>query len=138
MAATKAQVNWTAVSFGTTAITRVTDVKFNEGGNLIDFSGDADLFTTILAVGVNKPSATVTTADEATIMGIGVGTTGSLIATHKDATGGASGGVAFVLANGVVENADGGGAHAAFSSGTLSVKAFSSDGSTNPLSFTRV
>ena len=35
MAATKAQINWTAVSRGSTNITRVTAASFGQGGSLI-------------------------------------------------------------------------------------------------------
>jgi hypothetical protein len=34
MAATKLQANWTAVSLGTTSITRVSQVSFSQGGSL--------------------------------------------------------------------------------------------------------
>ena len=44
MAATKAQINWTVVSSTATNITRVTNASVGQGGNLIKFKGDTDLY----------------------------------------------------------------------------------------------
>ena len=41
MAATKLQSNRTAVSLGTTSITRVSQVSFSQGGALASYSADA-------------------------------------------------------------------------------------------------
>jgi len=41
MAATKLQANWTAVSLGTTSITRVSQASFSQGGSLASYSADA-------------------------------------------------------------------------------------------------
>lgn len=137
MAATKLQANWTAVSFGSAPITRVSQVSFTQGGTLSPYSGDGDHFPTVIVNLMNKPRATVTSADAAAIMAIAPGETGSFSATHKDAKGSTGGDILYVLANAVAENAETSGAHGQFGSATLSLMAFSSDGVTNPLSFTR-
>jgi hypothetical protein len=137
MSATKAQINWTAVSHGSTSITRVSAASFSQGGSLIKFKGDVDNFPTIIANVDNEPHASVTTADVAVLMGINPGTTATLSATLNDAKLATGGAVVFAMANAVFENADSQGQHAQFASVTGSWQAFSSDGSTNPLSFTR-
>jgi hypothetical protein len=137
MAATKLQANWTAVSHGTTSITRVTQVSFSQGGSLATFAADGDHYPTVVVNLMNKPRATVTSADTATLMGIAPGTTATLSATHKDAKGAVDGDILYVMANAVAENVETSGAHGQFGTATLSLLAYSSDGTTNPLSFTR-
>jgi hypothetical protein len=135
--ATKAQINWTAVSFNSTPITRVTNASVGQGGQLIKFKGDIDLYPTIIANVDNEPHASITTADVGTMMGFVPGTSGTLTATLNDAKGTAGGAVVFALANAVFENADTQAQHAQFGSVTGTWQCYSSDGSTNPLSFTR-
>jgi hypothetical protein len=138
MSATKAQINWTAVSHGSTNLTRVTNAMFGQGGSLIKFKGDTDQYPTIIANVHNEPHASITTADVGTLMGITPGTTATLNATLSDAKGATGGSVVFALANAVFENADTQAQHAQFATVTGTWQAFSSDGATNPLSFTRV
>lgn len=137
MAATKLQANWTAVAHGTTSRTRVSSVSINQGGSLSKFSADGDLYPTVIAALMSNPSASVTSADVASLMAISPGTTATLTATHSDAKGAASGAIAYTLANAVSETAQTSGQHAQFGTATISFQAFSSDGTTNPLSFTR-
>ena len=137
MAATKLQANWTAVSHGTTSITRVTQVSFSQGGSLASFSADGDHYPTVIVNLLNKPQATVKSSDAAALMGLGPGTTGTFSATHKDARNAAGGDILYVMANAVVENVEASGSHGQFGSAQLSLLAYSSDGVTNPLSFTR-
>ena len=137
MAATKAQMNWASVSFGSTAITRVTSGSFTQGGKLLKFAGDTDVFTTIIANVNNQPSASFTTADVGTIMGIAPGSTNTLSATLNDAKGATGGAVVFTMINAVFENADTQAAHGQIGSVTGTWQAFSSDGTTSPLSFAR-
>ena len=137
MSATKAQINWASVTFGSTAITRVTTGGFGQGGKLLKFKGDTDLYTTIIANVTNEPNATFTTADVGTMMGILPGTTNTLTATLNDAKGATGGAVVFTMINAVFENADTKAAHAEFGTVTGTWQAFSSDGSTPPLSFVR-
>ncbi|QEH38645.1 hypothetical protein OJF2_72510 [Aquisphaera giovannonii] len=137
MAATKLQANWAAVSHGSTSITRVTNVSFSQGGSLSSFSADGDHYPTVIVSLQNKPSATVTSSDTAALMGLAPGTVASFSATHKDAKGATGGDVVYVMANAVVENVDTSGSHGQFGTATLSLLGYSSDGVTNPLSFTR-
>jgi hypothetical protein len=134
---TKAQINWTAVSHGSTNITRVTTASFGQGGSLIKFKGDTDQYPTIIANVDNEPHASLTTTDVGTLFGITPGTTASLTATLNDARLVTGGAVVFVMANAVFENADAQGQHAQFATVTGSWQAYSSDGSTNPLTFSR-
>jgi hypothetical protein len=137
MAATKAQINWTNVQHGSNAITRVTTASFGQGGSLIKFKGDTDLFPTIIANVDNEPHASVTTADVAVLMGITPGTSATLQATLNDAKSQSGGAVVFAMTNAVFENADTQAQHAQFASVTGTWQAYSSDGVTNPLSFSR-
>jgi hypothetical protein len=86
---------------------------------------------------MSKPRASVTSADTATLMGMAPGNTSSFSATHKDAQGITGGDILYVMANAVVENVETSGAHGQFGSATMGMVAYSSDGTTNPLSFTR-
>jgi hypothetical protein len=142
MAITKAQINWTAVAFtptggSATSITRVTTGSFGQGGRLIKFKGDTDLYPTVIAAPTIEPHASFTTADVGTMMGFAPGTTGALAATLNDAKAAVGGAVVFALANAVFENASATGHHGEFATVTGTWHAFSSDGVTNPLSFTR-
>ncbi len=137
MAATRLQANWTAVSLGTTSITRVSQVTFSQGGSLASYSADGDHYPTVVVNLMNKPRASVTSADTATLMGIAPGTNASFSATHKDAAGATGGDILYVMANAVCENVQTSGSHNEFGTATLQLVAFSSDGKTNPLSFTR-
>ena len=65
------------------------------------------------------------------------GTSASFSATHKDAKGATGGDILYVMANAVAENVETSGSHAEFGYTTQQLLAFSSDGTTNPLSFTR-
>jgi hypothetical protein len=143
MSISKAQINWTGVSFtptggSATGITRVTAGMFGQGGHLIKFKGDTDLYPTIIAAPTIEPHASFTTADVGTMMGFAPGTGGSLAATLNDAKAVTGGAVVFALANAVFENASATGHHAQFATVTGTWQAYSSDGVTNPLAFTRV
>jgi hypothetical protein len=137
MSATKAQINWSSVSFASTAITRVTNASVGQGGNLIKFKGDTDNFPTIIAMVDQEPHISITTADVGTMMGFVPGAVGSVLMTLNDAKSATGGAVNFTAANAVFENADTQAQHAQFGSVTGTWQCYSSDGSTNPLSFTR-
>lgn len=137
MSISKAQINWTSVNFNSVAVTRVTNGSFGQGGSLIKFKGDTDIFPTIIAAVDIEPHASITTADVATMMGFTPGTSSTLTASLNDAKGVSLGGVAFTMANAVFENADTQAQHAQFGTVTGTWQAFSSDGTTNPLSLAR-
>ena len=71
-------------------------------------------------------------------MGVAPGTSASFSATHKNAMGATGGDILYVMADAVAKNVETSGSHAEFGSATMQLLAFSSDGTTNPLSFTRV
>ncbi len=137
MAATGLQLNWTSVSHNSVNLTRVTQVSFDQGGELISFQGDNNRYPVVIANAISRPKASVTTGDVATLMNIAVGTTGSFIATQKDAVGSSGGDIVFTLINAVHESSQDSGQWGQFASGTASFQAYSSDGSTSPLSFSR-
>lgn len=140
MVATKRQMNWTAVGFTPTAgslstCTGVTQVAIGTGGSLIKFSADADRFPTLVVNDFNDPSMSITTADLNWLLSIPPGTRGSATATHKDAKGATGGNMVYTLSNAVMEAPQVGGQHRQIGSGTGTFYAESTDGTTNPLSF---
>lgn len=137
MAATKVQANWANCSFANTTITRVSSCSFNQGGSLVEYAGDTDGFPTVLANLMSRPTANIASADAGTLMGIAPGTAGTFTATHKDILKAVNGSIVYVLANAVSENAQSSGSFGAAGTATLNFKAFSTDGTTNPLSFSR-
>lgn len=137
MGATKLQANWTAVAFASQSITRVTSCTFAQGGQLAEFAADDDRFPTVLANLMSRPTASITSGDVGTLMAVAPGTVGTLTATHADALRASGGAVVYVLSNAVSENAQDSGPFGQFGTATLNFRAFSDDGSTNPLAFTR-
>jgi hypothetical protein len=137
MSATKGQINWSGCVFASTNIVRVSNVSVSQGGALLAFKGDTDVYDSIVAVVEVHPTISITTADPGVMMGFSPGQRGSLTVTHKDANGASGGDIIFVLSTAVFETADDTGAHAQFGTATGSWKSVSADGLTNPLSFTR-
>ena len=137
----KTQMNWASVSFTPTSlsavsITRITAGMFGMGGTLAKFKGDVNIFPVFIVAPTVEPHASFTTADVATMMGFTPGAVGTIAATLNDATGVSAGNIAFALVNAVFENADGSDSHAQFATSTGTWQAYSSDGTTSPLSFT--
>jgi len=137
MAASKVQANWSTVAHNAVPITKVTDVTFGQVGSNQEFAGDGDRFATLVVNLMTKVTASVKSADIAVLMGIAPGTVGSFVATHKDAAKQTGGDIIYTLINAVAEGCQASGPFGQFGSASLNFKAFSSDGSTNPLSFTR-
>jgi hypothetical protein len=140
MAASKLNANWSAVSHGLNTITRVTTAAFSRGGALMSFSADGDRYPTAIVNLMSKPTASVTTADVGLAFDgtkFPVGADAALSATLNDAKGASGGSVIFTLANAVLENVQGNGQHGQFASATLNFQAYSSDGTTSPLSIAR-
>lgn len=138
MAASKLQANWTAVAFASSTLTRVTACSFSQGGQLVEFAADNDRYPTVLANLMSRPTASVTSADVGALMAIAPGTVGAFTATHADAFKAAGGAVVYILSNAVSENAQDSGPFGQFGTATLNFRAFSVDGVTNPLAFTRL
>ena len=137
MAASALQLNWTNVQFATTSLSRVTSVTFSQGGELIEFAGDNNRYPVIIANNINRPRCSITSGDVATLMGLAPGTSGSIVATQNDALEAVGGAVNWTLANAVHENTDDTGQWGQYATATATFRAYASDGSTNPLTFTR-
>lgn len=137
MPATGVQANWTGVQFASSTIKRVTQVRFDRGGQLTEFAGDVDLFPSLLVSLSQRPSASVTSADVAALMTFVGGASGNFQATHKDAAGAAGGDIIYTMTGAVVENVSSDGAHGQLGTATLTLRASAPDGVTNPLTFTR-
>jgi hypothetical protein len=137
MAATKLQMGWTAVQHGSTTITNVDNVQFSVDATLTPYSGDNSRWPTVVVNSMNGLSITLTVSDEAALLGIGTGAVGTFTATHKDAKLATGGDIIFTCVNTVTGQVTAGGAHAAYGSAQMTMMAYSADGVTNPLSFTR-
>jgi hypothetical protein len=137
MSATALQLNWSSVEFASTPITRVTSIMFDQGGELIEFAGDNDRYPVVIANPMNRPRCSITSADVATLMGIAPGTSGTISSTQVDALEATGGAIVWTLANSVHESTQDTGTFSQFASATATFRAYSSDGVTNPLSFTR-
>lgn len=141
MAATNLQMNWSSVALlvgnTTTTFTRVDTVNFDEGGQLIGYSGDANVYNVALVNSMNDPKATINTSNPGQLLTLTVGTAGTLTATLNDAKLATSGAINYTLANAVVSNVTNAAQHAQYGTGTVIMEAYSADGTTNPLGFTR-
>lgn len=136
MAATGIQANWSNVSVAGTTVTKVTAMSINPGGSLTEFSGDGDIYPTLLTLLRAKPTFSITTGDIGTAMGL-LGVSGTVTATHKDAKGASGGNVVYTISNAVISNVTSTGNHGAYGSAQVSGEAYSTDGITSPISFTR-
>lgn len=141
MASTKRSMNTTAVSMASQAITGVTNFAYDAGGSLIKFSGDGDRYPTTVVNDFSDPSFSLTTADMAAARACTPGLRGVFTATINDAKNGISAGgggytVSTSSTGGVVMTNSATQAHRQFGSATISIAVESSDGITNPVSFT--
>jgi hypothetical protein len=137
MPGTATQINWNNVQFGTNVIKRVTNAMFGQGGSLIKFKGDIDVYPSVVAAVDIEPHASITTGDPATMMTFTPGQDLTLTATMKDAKGVSGGDIIFTLIHAVFENADTTGQHAQFGTVTGTFQAYAPDGITPPLSLAR-
>jgi hypothetical protein len=137
MAGTGVQINWDLVQYATTTIKRVTNAMFGQGGSLIKFKGDIDVYPSVIAAVDIEPHASITTGDPGTMMNFTPGQDATLTATMKDAKNVTGGDVVFTLTHAVFENADTTGQHAQFGTVTGTFQAYAPDGITPPLSFAR-
>ncbi|MHB8359800.1 MAG: hypothetical protein ACYDCP_09945, partial [Thermoplasmataceae archaeon] len=117
------------------SITRVNSGGFGQGGKLVKYKGDTNIYPVVIACTDNEPHATFTTADVGTMMGLVPGTSTTLTATLIDPTAlGVN--IVFTMINAVFENADSQAQHGQFATVTGKWDAYSSDGTTPPISFT--
>ncbi len=134
--ATKLQANWTAVGWNSVVFTKVDGLSFDYGGSLEEYSGDLDRFPTVLTNLMSRPTAKLDCSDVGAMMLLTVGVASTLAATHKDAKIVSGGDVVYAMANAVLANVSAQGDHAKYGSASASFQAFSSDGTTNPLTLT--
>jgi hypothetical protein len=140
---TKRHVNWGPVTFtpagGTlSTLSGVQDVRIQTQGNLIKHSGDGDRFPTVVTNDYNDPMITVDYRDLTHLHGLTPGQRGVLVCTHRDPTNGvAAGGGAYAatLSPAVVQDTPSGGRHRDWGQGQAIFSCESTDGVTNPLSF---
>ncbi len=112
-------------------------MSIDSGGQLLKYAGDADKFPTTIINPGNEPVATVNSSNPAQFMSLASGTIGIFTATHLDAKLASGGAIVYTMINAVVGAPNTKGAHAQWGTGSVTFEAFSSDGTTNPLSFTR-
>jgi hypothetical protein len=146
MPSSKRSMNWTGVGFTPTGgsllvITGVTAVMVDNGGNLVDFSGDGDRFITTVVNDMTDPTISVTAADINGLNQLTPGLRGVFTATFNDAknrlaVGG--GALTYTAANAVVGGNSGGGQHRQFGSSTVTIKTESADGQTSSISVTAI
>ena len=142
MAASKRQMNWTAVTFTPTSgsastATGVTAVAIDLGGSLVKFSGDGDRGPSTIVNDFNEPTVKITTADLAWATALAPGTTGVLTCTHNDAKLATGGAIVYTLSPAIVESPSNSGQHRQIGSADINFCGIFADGQTNPLSFTR-
>jgi hypothetical protein len=134
----KVQLNWSNVTYNSIQVTRITSGSFNLGGNVIFFSGDANIYNVVAGIGVNAPTASFTTADIGSIWAnFPVGTNATLIAQLNDANNITSGGVEFTVTQAIYLDTQSSAQHAQFGSGTMNFGTLSPDGLTNPVTISR-
>ena len=105
MAATNLQFNWGPVTFNSITLTKITQGHFNQGGQLLAFSGDTDIFPTTIINSMNNPSAGFTSGNVAQFQGIAPGTTSTLLATLNDAKSALGGAIDYNQINATFQNA---------------------------------
>lgn len=136
MAATGLNLNWADVKFGTIPIPRVTGVQISDNAQNLPFSGDTDLYPSVIAHMGSNVTMTVATGDSAAVMGLPSGAVQVATATHKDALGATGGDIIYAMSS-MVGQRSAGGQHAQFGAASVEFNGVSPDGVTNPLSFTR-
>ncbi len=138
MAATTVNMNWLGgLNFNSVNLKRITGGSVGYGGKLISFSGDGDIFPTVVVNNMNDPHASFTTGDIGTLFGFVPGTTSTLLATLGDAKLATGGAINFSMINAVFETSEVSDSHAQYGVGNASWLAYSNDGLTNPLTFSR-
>ena len=84
----------------------------------------------------NEPSATFTSGDVASLQQFAPGTVGTLTGTLKDANLQSGGDIVYTAVNAVFRTVTMTAPHAQFASATANWDMYSSDGVTNPISYT--
>ena len=127
---------WTPSGGSRTALTKITQSAIDKGASDVSFSGDGDKFPTFRCNVMNDPSVTLQGGRVTRYMNLISGAFGTLDFTWGDAKNGSgAGSVLWTLVNAMIGNAGASQPHANFASGSLEIKSYSSDGVTNPLSY---
>ncbi len=85
MAETRVYLNWTAVAFAGTPITRVSGINMDQGASIITFAGDNARYPQVAAVNMNNPTISLTSSDVNTLWSFPGGQQGIFTATQHDA-----------------------------------------------------
>jgi len=137
-------MNWTSTGFTPTggslqAVSRVSGIDIDPGGQLLEYSGDGNRFPVAIFNHMNKPSFTINSENIGVLSSLAPGAVGvvsSILNDPKNGAGAGSGAILFALANAVLENPKMGGKHMAYATGSATFKGYSSDGVTSPLTAT--
>lgn len=131
MSATGVQMNWTSVSYASTSITRVTSITFDAGGEIEEFEGDNNIYPVVIARKIFRPSCNIVSGDAASLFGLGG--PGTILATQPDAFGATGGAINWSMLNAVHVNTTDSGSWGTMATATATFRAYSSDGTTPPL-----
>jgi hypothetical protein len=136
MPATGLHTNWSSVTLGGTAIKNVQSVGIDHRGSIIASSGDDDRYPTNKYHDFEDPAVTVRHRDLIFQNGKACGSTGALVATHRDADN--VSGYTATMSSAILVTKSTSGEHRAYGEGTLSFEGVSADGATNPLAYAAV
>lgn len=131
---TNVLINWTGVSFAGVPISRVTSMTFEQGGEVVDFLGDLDIYPSVSISPAVRPRASVTSAAAGILGSFSPGAVGTLVGTLVDAKLAIGGSLLFTLSPAIFETSSVSGQHAQFAGATATWKSYSVDVVTNPYS----
>jgi hypothetical protein len=129
-------VSWTPNGGTLVSITGNIGAKPTINNQLIEFTGDAATFATLLANVKGTRGLQLSGYDVSKLMKLSTGP-GTLVVTVNDAVNGTgTGAITYTLSNAVKQDASGTHQNQSADSATLSFVAYSSDGTTDPLVIT--
>lgn len=140
MPASKRFVNWVTTTFTKTgpvvvSITTVQSIQIDMRGQTIKGRGDGDFYSSYSRTIQGDPLITVTHQNDALLNDLPLGTTGTFSTIHRDGVNDSgTGAITYTLAQAHIGNHQIGGSHVQIGSNTLMIEAYSTDGSTSPLS----
>ena len=132
-------VGFTPLGGSLSPVARITKSSFDGGIQNISFKGDGDLFDTYQGNVSQVPSITLEGGDVGSLLNSSAGVIGTLSGIWPDARNGKGSGsyaLSWSLANCQLSDKSSQSPHANLASGSNSFTAFSSDGTTNPFTFT--
>lgn len=140
MSASGFNIGWSGVTvhYGSTTITlaNVKDVEIDRSGTVKDFFGDAGIFSKIISIREKKRSIKITGASLALLQSVPEDTPCTVTAIMMDAVNGTgAGAITITLINAVCAMNPYKGQSTEFGTGDITFQAFSTDGTTDPLSY---